>query len=153
MNISNFGCLPCQENTANLLLNLQMNRNETLLNKCFGKWIKWQNNKLTDYFWSAVWSDEQMTTRNSQNSRCALPTSPPPCPPIASFYNYTWWWLKTDWRQTFINWWRSSVGDVRWSKLVDGCLAKTQTRQNTNVKIMQPVGGFLPFCCDCSARS
>ena len=24
-------------------------------------------------------------------------------------------------------------------------VAKTRTRQNTNVKIMQPVGGFLPF--------
>ena len=39
-------------------------------------------NKLTDYFPSAVWSDEQMsrwlinvTSKNSKNSRCALPTS------------------------------------------------------------------------------
>jgi hypothetical protein len=46
-------------------------------------------NKLTDYFPSAVWSDEQMSrwlinvaARNSQNSRRALPTSPPDKSPV-----------------------------------------------------------------------
>ncbi len=63
--------------------------------------------------WVGHWKLWQQETVRTHNVHCRQfpPTSPLPCPPIASFYNYSWWWLKTNSRRTFISWWRSSVRD------------------------------------------
>ena len=98
-------------------------------------------------------TDEQMsrwlinvTTRNSQNSQHALPISPPDSPALPSNCQHlqSWWWLKTDWKRMFICWWRSSVGEGRWSELVDGCLAKTHLiRTQTSKLCNQWVDSYL----------